>query len=725
MTDARHILEQSLDMIRAKLNLTPTSADYTLVSQESLVMYLLQAVQQSSILAASDQSDARRQRREFRERWHVLKQYKCDPWQEIETFEHKLQHLSATQSDVTERPTFDIGRSAQTHHMGAWNEEALSAYNFLRFCEDVGVPFRVSHCTIATKSAAGTLKRIGKYSSYWALATLVRINDTKAVDEIFDRVSLARMSTASVDSLINRYLESLRLAVPDIATGDRRRDANFGTLLAGILPEILSRLCVKCSGGARNSLLEWLLEIYRDEHRSNYQGIRELMQRLLETSPVVERVAMVPQLLQFPILANLDAIEAHEYVNPFDVIDLHEESLLNGVEIPEMLLGGFFDGAYSARPSMRRWAISTLGMLHAVGLLDHAASQRFGDALWSRVDDLGLPSDTNYYRFAFLSLPHPTNVDPVERFIRYVRAARFPAQESHTQTTIGIGANDRVPLCQDICGARDIQWSKDDVHSIVHRLVQWWDADKAHWRRAQGKGLLAAELGKRLADLLMTLVTIVGRYPDSVRDEATRTAISRVADECSEYGVPVLRLEVAYSYVFRASRESVLKRVKEAMASPRTNVVIDALEAMDMVSHRTGSELDGDDLMQLLHAAGQMIRWRRDTALWVTMDAVGTVVKRHPWVFVDEIENGVLTGLGHLMTETVVGMESGPGFRRNAGFQDVSKKLVVRRTAARLAYRLFEHYRARDEAIPEAIEAWATVCRSDDEFLEIRNKWLR
>ena len=107
------------------------------------------------------------------------------------------------------------------------------------------------------------------------------------------------------------------------------------------------------------------------------------------------------------------------------------------------------------------------------------------------------------------------------------------------------------------------------------------------------------------------------------------------------------------------------------------------------------------------------------------MNAVGTVVKQHPWVFVDEIENGVLAGLGHLMTETVVGMESGPEFRRNTGFKDVSKKLVVRRTAARFAYRLFEHYRARDETIPETIEAWATVCRSDDEFLEIRNEWLR
>ena len=153
--EARHILEQSLDTIRVKLNLTPTGADYTLVSQESFVMYLLQAVRQSSILGAREQSDTRRQRREFRERWHVLTQYKCDPWQEIATFEHKLQRPPATMPDVTEESTFDIGRSVRTHHMHVWNEEALAAYNFLRFCEDAGIPFRVSNYTIATKSAEG------------------------------------------------------------------------------------------------------------------------------------------------------------------------------------------------------------------------------------------------------------------------------------------------------------------------------------------------------------------------------------------------------------------------------------------------------------------------------------------------------------------------------------------------------------------------------------------
>ena len=724
--EARQILEQSLDTIRVKLNLTPTGKDYTLVSQESFVMYLLQAVRQSSILEEPDQSETHRQRREFRERWHVLKQYKCDPWQEIATFEHQLQRPPTTLPEVTERPTFDIGRSERTHHVQVWNEEAVAAYNFLRFSEDAGIPFRVANYTIATKSAEGTLTRIAEYSSYWALATLVRINDAKAVDKIFDRASLARMSTPSVDRFIDRYLESLRLAVPDIVTGNRWPGANFGTLLAGVLPEILSRLCVKCSRGAREMLLDWLLEVYRSNHRPNYQGIRNVMVRLLKAFPVAERVAIVPKLLQFPILTELNAAEEQEYLNPFDFLDLPKDLIDEGT-MSDTQLDVFFDGASSDKPSVRRWAISTLDRLHSGGLLDHAASQRFCEALWSRVDEHGLPSGTNYYRFAFLSLPHPAEVDPVEGFIRYVRAAQFPAQESQTQTTIGIGTNDRVPLCHDICAAKDIQWSGDDVHSIVHRLVQWWDNDKAHLLRVQDDGPfpgIADDLRKRLSNLVMTLAKMVVRYPDSVRDENIRDAVTRVGEECSKYGVPALPLEVACLYVYAASRDSVLRRVGDAMASACTNTVIDGLGAMHLVSDRTGSESEGEDLMQLLCAAGQMIHWRRDTALTATMNAVGDVVNKQPWTFIDDVENGVLTGLGHLMTETVVGMENGGGIHRNAGFEDVSRKLLVRRAAARFSYRLFEHYRSVGDAVPETIRAWEAVCRSEDEFLEIRNQWL-
>ena len=172
LTEAERILEQSLDTIRTKLNLTPTKTDYTFVSQESFVMYLLHAVRLGSLLTMPSQPDAlRKQRHEFRERWHVLRKYKCDPWQELETFEHKLQHPPATRSEGIEKSTFDIGRLVHTGYVGGWNTEALVAYNFLRFCEDAGIPFQVPGCVIAKKTAAGTLARIADHSSYWALAT--------------------------------------------------------------------------------------------------------------------------------------------------------------------------------------------------------------------------------------------------------------------------------------------------------------------------------------------------------------------------------------------------------------------------------------------------------------------------------------------------------------------------------------------------------------------------
>jgi len=724
LSDAQRILEQSLETIRGKLNLTPTSSDYTLVSQESLVMCLLHVLRQRSLVMASDQDDTLGQLRDFRKRWHLLKQYKCDPWQEIETFEHQLRHPPTATSDFTRMPTFDIGRTIQTQHFGP-NNEALTAYNFLRFSEDAGLPFRIPDFLIAKKSAAGTLARIAKYSSYWALATLVRIGDKKAVDEVFDRLSLARMDVPTVDSLIRRYLDSLRLAAADIATGDPRRQPNFGTLIASVVPEILSRLCCKSSRPCREQLVAWLLDVYRSEHRSKYEGVGHLVARLIESSSADERVTMIPKLLEFPILADLGVIEKSEYPNPFYFLDLSVGLRANASMVGGMPLESLFSMASSDQAAGRRWAISTLGTLQSGGLLDVEESERFAAALWSRVDGDGLPSGTNYYRFAFLSLPHPAGVEPTECFRGYVRGARFPAQED--QTTTKISGRGDCSLCRDIRSARNVTWSRNDLRSIIDRLVQWWDADKEHWRRVNADKAppsIVEPLGRQLSDLVRTLAEIVARHPDSVADDGTRSDVARVANECRAYKLPALQLEIACAYTLNSEDDSALSRITDAMASSETNAVIDVLEAMGMVSEYWASQTDDRGLMFLLHRASQMVRWRRGTALWSTLDSVGAVVKRHPWAFVDVIESDVLLGLSRLISESAIGESSDAEFDEHSGSQNVPTKLIVRRAAARLAYGLFEHYRAKGNAIPEAITAWEQVCRSDDEFLDIRSEWL-
>ena len=729
--EAQRVLEQSLEAIRTKLNLTPTRTDYGPVSQEAFVMFLLHAVRQRSLLIAADSSHIRRQRREFRERWHSLQQYKCDPWQEVEVFTHKLDRPPVEKLDVTERPTFDIGRRVQTRHFGGQNEEALTAYGFLRFCEDAGIPFRIPGCALATKSAAGTLSRIARYSSYWALVTLLRLDDAKAVDEIFDRASLARMDTETVDNLVDRYLKSLRAAVPDIEAGDWR-NGNFGTLLAKVVPEILSRLCCKCSRGAKDELLGFLLEIYESEHRWKFEGIAHLAERLLEALPVHERVAAVPKLLEFPILDVAGSIEEREYKNPFGFLHVEWERISGVPVIADRILDVFFERAASDVSGVREWAVTTLGKLHDLRLLRPAQSKRFGDVLWGRTGDDGMPVSTNYYRDDFLDLPHPTGVDPAALFMEYVRQARFPAHESERGTRISLGGHTGVPLCEEVIGARDVAWTEEDARNIVHHLVEWWDADKEHSRRADIQGpfpSVADAVKGRLSELVNTLAAMVASHSKSLADESTRNAVKRVMKEQSEYRLPALRLEMACVSLFPEWQESVLGRVEGALASTSEEGVMDALTAIQVLSERLTADTEAPDaakhgLTGLLRAASQKLLWRNGVVPSATINTVADVVERHPWAFAGEVERSVLVGLARLVGGTAIQVTGDVREKMDGAGQDVSMKLLIRQAAARLAYRLFERYTERGDAIPKEIAAWKDVCQSDDEFAEVRNQWI-
>ena len=192
----------------------------------------------------------------------------------------------------------------------------MTAYGFLRFCEDAGIPFRIPGCTIAVKSASGALSRVAHYSPYWGMATLVRMGSNREVDRIFDRALLAGMDTAYVDRLVDRYLNALDLATVDIRAITHHRDENLGTQLAKVVPEILSRLCCRCSRSAHFRLLDFLNSAYRSDRKGTYKGIRNLVQRLLEAVPVDQRVDLVPRLLDFQSYRILAILENRNTKTP-------------------------------------------------------------------------------------------------------------------------------------------------------------------------------------------------------------------------------------------------------------------------------------------------------------------------------------------------------------------------------------------------------------------------
>lgn len=734
--EADRLLEMSLEAIRAKSNLMPTHNSFTLASQESYVMFVRRAVQHHRRFATGDDSDeARQQDREFSGRWHVLRQYKCDPWHELEVYRHSLQRPPVKAVRTEETPTFDIGRITRKHRVAGYDVERLAAYNFLRFCEDAAIPFKVANMSVAAPIATGTLPRIAAHSSYWALATLVRIGDTTAVEEIYDRASLARMDSRSVDGLIALYVGALRRAAPDIELATDVDERRFGDQIAGVVPEILSRLCCKCSYHAKEEIIDLLFDLYQSEYKWKFAGVRSLTWRLLESMTVQEQVALIPKLLRFPVIGEINHFVRREFVNPLGFVGSLRGRTIAWSTNDHDLLPALVDRASSEDPSIRRWAVTTLAQLHHWGLLKGHKSASFGRALWSQTDEWNMPAGTDYPRWWFLRLPHPEDVDPVQVFIDYVRSEPFPAQQHPTKTAIGMDAGE---LCRDIEMAAGIPWTTADIRSIVGRLIAWWDADRSHLKRAvfreeqeeaSGWMSFAEALRGQMRQLVRTLAIVVGRQPLEVNEIETRDALRRVVAEMSEDDIPTLVLEMACATLFPEWREKTLRELESHNASTSDDRVVDAFTAIRMEAERAGRhdglpEEERYNLRRLMRVVGDGIRWRGGTALVQAIQTMGVLVERHPWGFVEDVEEMVLSRLGGLISDTTLHASGAATLHRGESREEVAEKLLIRRESAALAYRLSEVYRERGVACPEPVIEWERVCRSANEFAEIRREWL-
>jgi len=195
----------------------------------------------------------------FQDRWNSLKVYKCDPWNEIGTFENQLDKPPSPKGTITKKIGFDIGQITETHHMRGCDDEAVNAYAFLRYFEESGLPFRTPKMTMNKKSAIGALQRLADYSPYWTRAILIRIGDSQLADYIFSRKIMLKFNNNDADMLIDKYLDALKRVEPGLAESNGVVFVeNADVLLAQVVPEILSHLCCKCSKNKKLLLFDLL-----------------------------------------------------------------------------------------------------------------------------------------------------------------------------------------------------------------------------------------------------------------------------------------------------------------------------------------------------------------------------------------------------------------------------------------------------------------------------------
>lgn len=719
VNEAERILERSLQEIRSKLNLKPVTIDYSLVSEEASIMLLLQYIKLSSVWKKNEWGEQEKTKQKFSERWNSLKQYKCDPWNEIKLFENQLDRPQIERAEVTENFEFDIGHITKTHHMSNDDKEARIAYSFLRYFEELGLPFRISGANIGKKSAEGALQRLSKYSPYWASATLIRIGDPKVTDQLFNRQALLQISVDDIDGLIDEYLEILKNVESDIAEGDGFKVDNFGILLAQLLPEILSRLCCKCSKEKKTLLFDLIYQTYTSENKNKYRGTSNLLKRLLKTYDTEEQYVLIPLLMDISYPENVNAIREREYPNPFHFIDIKKEDihLLQKVDIKSEKVKNLFDLASSDDLSKRGWGTFTLITLLQLDLLTDEQAEKLGEILWSQRDESGLPSGTQYYKFAFMDFPSPNGID-IELLIKnYIRNTPFPIQSEKKDEGISLIHGD-IPICNEIIGAnRYLQWTRDEIDDLLERLVYWWNSDKVYLLRNDDSspfGSIAEEFKARFLKFIEVLNEVIlpnlQRVTNKIDDEQ-RSAIQQLIKEFDDNQFYTVRLKVGAFSFLNLEKDTLSLMIKNALRSNVHDEVVDALKAI-LVLLKNDFFLDQFLINELLMAIGQKIYWQHSAGLKSSLTTMQIIIKNHPKYWNEELESLCLQGINILADETKLSQEM--------DMIEFVKRLEIREATAGLAHQLFMFYSENKLEIPNAILIWKEICANKEEFAEIR-----
>lgn len=670
---------------------------------------------------AQNELDKRRRN----QRWNELKAVCCDPWAELKFFELQLGKPVDNQRQVVEKETFDLGRKNTSSNLGIDNNDALSAYAFLRFSEDIGLPCRVSNTTFVKNSFIATLPRIAKYSSTWALITMLRSGEQKVVDELFNREAVFRLTVEYCDQLTLRFAKILKSYKP--SSSDRALEKKtLEQRLALILPEVISRLCCKCSTTVKSEVFSLIDFIYQSPFKVNYGGVKNLSKRLVDSLTDTELAQFLPAMLKIKPPRDLDFRTENEFPPLFQILGWTSRQGMPVPELTEVLseIDYLLRDVTSDDSSMRDWAVSTLMFLLEVGALSQKQKEHFAGACWKQTDQCGLPENELFYKFVFLKYL-PTTVEQERLYRTYLSSLAFPVQKSgETGFTITSG---RSAAIDELLGSAQLTsverkgkpfWTIQEANKLLKQLMNWWDSDKNRLDNERNSKPRESsifggdkEFHSRLQRISAVLAIVIGPTLNNRASSPIKKDLSRLLDEMRLQKLNTLEAQAACCHAVSVDSVFFLAQLTDAIQSAEYEQVVDALKAILLIIQKDLKGLQSEAVLLLC----QILLWDRSKtliqSLWVVIRLVREMKEKLP----PKLQSASLKLIERLKDESSYDSQ-----RLNLSFNE---KIELRKVVVTLASEFAAHLPNIDFESSTAIDEWREISEAPDEFAEVKAAW--
>ncbi len=706
--EANVLINKSLFKVREKLNLSPIEEDYNLVSTEAIIMMLSHYIidskkffPQKSETDSEEETDKRV--REYNERWNVLKGYRCDPIGDNKLFRSKLEKEPVIRTRVNRNPLFDVGSYQISHRNVRWDTEAVDAYKFLRYTEVTGFIFRTERVDYFIKPAAGAIDRIGNYSSYWALVTCIRLRDRQYVNNIFNRKSLIRYEVAEIDNFITFLLGTLKQSLTLIEENN-----NIYEPITKTLPEILSRLCSRSSEKVKEDLLFFVLGLYSFPYKKHFSGIKVLLKRIFACLSIKVLAKHFNKIISVPFPENVD-VES-EFINPVQFVSSTElKGYKESIQIDKNTIQNLFSVASSFDNKRRKWGCEILAKLYDVQLLSTSQINRFGKILWKKIES-DFPSDTDFYKFSFLFLPHPKDIHVDYLYKEYLKKLEIPEKINANSYSFGTGNHIFSELRN---GHRIKLWQFVEVENIFNRLIKWWDLGKNHLNKSV---LFDGDIVEEMNNLKKVLIEFIFPYfiSQSNIPKDVYANIEKIVSEFNEFGLFNLELRISILSLSDIEEYNLINEIKIALRSNNEKGVLDALWATNRFL-QLFKEKNYDNCLLLLDEIGKYIEWRKNVELDQVLNLARLAILETNLLIESGFIGSCLLGLEYLIEESELRSEINSG--------ELAKKLEVRVACVKLAAVLSELFKRKKKKIPEVLSSWESITKLDTEFAEVKVAW--
>lgn len=659
------------------------------------------------------------------QRWNELKAVCCDPWAELKFFELQLVKPIDNQSQVIEKEAFDLGRKNTSSHFGTDNIGALSAYAFLRFAEDIGLPCRVSNTTFVKNTFIATLPCIAKYSSTWALITLLRSGQPKVVDELFNREAVSRLSVEYCDQLILRFTKILK-SYQSSSSDHTLEKKTFEQRLALILPEVISRLCCKCSAAVKSEVFSLIDFIYQSPYKANYGGVKNLSKRLLDSLTDTEFAQLLPAMLKIKSPRDLNFRTENEFPSLFQMLGLTRRQGISTTDLTEVQseIDYLLRDAASDDSSLRDWSVSTLLFLLEISALSEKQIEQFAGACWKQTEPCGLPKCELFYKFVFLKYL-PTTEEQEQQYRSYLSSLAFPLQKSGEDgITITSG---RSVAIDELLGSAQLMsverkgkpfWTIQEANKLLKQLMNWWDSDKNRLDNERNSKPRESsifggdkEFHSRLQRISAVLAIVIGPTLNNRASSTTKKDLLRLLDEMRDQKLNTLEAQVACCHVVDIDSAFLLAQITDASQSADYEKVVDALKAILLIIQKDLKGLQSDAVLLLC----QILLWDRSKtlvqSLWVVIRLFREMEEKLP----SKLQSAALKLIERLKDESSYDSEY-----LNLSFNE---KIELRKAVVTLASEFAVHLPNLESNSLSVIDEWRQISERPNEFAEVRAAW--